>query len=114
MGRGPGASLMRELEGRAEALAGTFNAQDVANTLWAYATMGRGPGEPTTNGRDSNADGAGKPAREDPGSTAAATPPWTAPPPLRPPLGPRRRRGERSRHRPAVPLQGQHSRRRPA
>jgi len=31
---------MRELEGRA----GTFNAQDVANTLWAYATMGRKPG----------------------------------------------------------------------
>jgi len=34
---------MRELEGRAEALAGTFNTQDVANTLWAYATMGREP-----------------------------------------------------------------------
>jgi len=29
----PGAGMMRELEGRAEALAGTFNAQDVANTL---------------------------------------------------------------------------------
>jgi len=38
MGREPGAGLMRELEGRAEALAGTFNSQDVANTLWAYAT----------------------------------------------------------------------------
>jgi hypothetical protein len=25
-------------------VAGTFNAQDVANTLWAYATMGRAPG----------------------------------------------------------------------
>jgi hypothetical protein len=36
-------SLVLELEGRAEALAGTFNAQDVANTLWAYATMGREP-----------------------------------------------------------------------
>jgi len=35
---------MRELEGRSERLAGTFKAQDVANTLWAYATMGRGPG----------------------------------------------------------------------
>jgi hypothetical protein len=35
---------MRELEWRAEALAGTFNAQDVANTLWAYATIGRAPG----------------------------------------------------------------------
>jgi hypothetical protein len=29
---------------RAEALAGTFKAQEVANTVWAYATMGRGPG----------------------------------------------------------------------
>jgi hypothetical protein len=27
-----------------EALAGTFNAQGVANMLWAYATMGRVPG----------------------------------------------------------------------
>ena len=32
------------LEQQAEALAGTFNAQNVANTLWAYATMGREPG----------------------------------------------------------------------
>jgi hypothetical protein len=37
-------TLLPELEGRAEALAGTFMAQDVANTLWAYATMGRAPG----------------------------------------------------------------------
>jgi hypothetical protein len=44
MGQEPGAGLMSGLEGRAEALAGTFNAQDVANTLWAYATMGREPG----------------------------------------------------------------------
>ena len=35
---------MRVLEGRAEAVAGTFNALEVANTLWAYATMGREPG----------------------------------------------------------------------
>jgi len=35
---------MRVLEGRAEAVAGTMNAQDVANSLWAYATMGREPG----------------------------------------------------------------------
>jgi hypothetical protein len=35
---------MRVLEGRAEAMAGTFKAQGVANTLWAYATMGREPG----------------------------------------------------------------------
>jgi len=37
-------ALVPKLEGRAEALAGTFNAQEVANTLWAYATMGREPG----------------------------------------------------------------------
>ena len=36
--------MMGKLEGRAEALVGTFNAQEVANTLWAYATMGREPG----------------------------------------------------------------------
>ena len=37
-------TLVPELEGRAEALAGTFNAQEVANMLWAYAKMGREPG----------------------------------------------------------------------
>ena len=37
-------TLVPKLEGRAGALAGTFNAQNVANTLWAYATMGREPG----------------------------------------------------------------------
>ena len=37
-------TLVPELEGRAEAVAGTFKAQEVANTLWAYATMGRAPG----------------------------------------------------------------------
>ena len=37
-------SLVPELEGRAEALACTFNAQHVANTLWAFAKMGREPG----------------------------------------------------------------------
>ena len=36
--------MMRELEGRAEALAGTLKASHVAKTLWAYATMGREPG----------------------------------------------------------------------
>ena len=41
-----------ELEGRAEALAGTFNAQGVANTLWAYATMGREPGAGVMRGLD--------------------------------------------------------------
>ena len=34
MGREPGAGLMRELEGRVEALAGSFNAQGVEVTLW--------------------------------------------------------------------------------
>jgi hypothetical protein len=37
MGREPGAGVMRGLQGRAEALAGTLNAQDVANTLSAGA-----------------------------------------------------------------------------
>jgi hypothetical protein len=32
------------LEGRAEALAGTFKAQEVGKIVWAYATMGREPG----------------------------------------------------------------------
>ena len=36
-------SLFPQLEGRAEAVAGTFKAQEVANTLWAYARMGRAP-----------------------------------------------------------------------
>jgi hypothetical protein len=44
MGREPGAGLMTKLQGRAEAVAGTFGAQGVANTLWAYARMGREPG----------------------------------------------------------------------
>ncbi len=30
---------------RAETISGEFNSQDVANTLWAFATMGRKPGE---------------------------------------------------------------------
>ena len=41
---GAGLMLMRGLEGRAEALAGTFNAQGVANMLWAYAKIEREPG----------------------------------------------------------------------
>jgi len=44
MGREPGAGMMRVLEGRAVAVAGTFNEQNVANTLWVCATMGREPG----------------------------------------------------------------------
>ena len=45
--RGPSLSkltLLRESAGRAEAVAGTFKAQEVANTLKAYVTMGREPG----------------------------------------------------------------------
>ena len=37
-------SLIPKLEQQAEAVAGTFDSQSVANTLWAYATMGRTPG----------------------------------------------------------------------
>jgi len=36
--------VLEALEHQAEALAGTFKAQEVANPLWAYATMGREPG----------------------------------------------------------------------
>ena len=38
-------NLLLALERRAEAISGEFNSQDVANTLWAFATMGRKPGE---------------------------------------------------------------------
>ena len=44
MGKTPGAGVMRGLERRPEAPAGTFKAQEATNTLWAYATMGRGHG----------------------------------------------------------------------
>ena len=37
--------MMRLLIGRAEKIAATFNAQDVTNTLWAFGSMGRVPGE---------------------------------------------------------------------
>ena len=36
--------VMGVLEGRAEAVAGTLIAQNVANTLWAYAGWGGSPG----------------------------------------------------------------------
>eukprot|EP00802_Teleaulax_amphioxeia_P016477 Tamp_16597.p1 GENE.Tamp_16597~~Tamp_16597.p1 ORF type:complete len:359 (+),score=84.46 Tamp_16597:27-1079(+) len=44
MGREPGKELVKALEERAEELAGSFQAQNMSNTLWAYATMGRVPG----------------------------------------------------------------------
>jgi hypothetical protein len=37
--------MMGQLERRAEAISGEFNSQDVATTLWAYATMRTKPGE---------------------------------------------------------------------
>jgi hypothetical protein len=37
--------LLLALEQRAEAISGAFNSQDVANTLWAFATMRTKPGE---------------------------------------------------------------------
>jgi hypothetical protein len=37
--------MMGQLERRAEAISGEFNSQNVANTLWAFARMGRKPGE---------------------------------------------------------------------
>jgi hypothetical protein len=36
---------MGQLERRAEAISGEFNSQDIANTLWAFATTGTKPGE---------------------------------------------------------------------
>ena len=48
--------MMKELEGRAESLAGTFKAQGVANTLWAYATMGREPGAGVMRGLEGRAE----------------------------------------------------------
>jgi hypothetical protein len=51
MGWSSGAGVMRMLEGRTEAAAGTFNTlQNVANMLWAYATMGWSPGEGVMRG----------------------------------------------------------------
>ena len=36
--------MMELLERRAEAISGELNSQNVANTLWVYATMGFKPG----------------------------------------------------------------------
>ena len=41
----PKENLLLALERQAEAISGEFNSQDVANTLWAFATMGMKPGE---------------------------------------------------------------------
>jgi hypothetical protein len=37
--------MMGQVERRAEAISGEFKSQNVANTLWSYATMERKPGE---------------------------------------------------------------------
>ena len=47
--------VIEALERRAEALAGTLNAQGVANTLWAYAPMGRAPGAGMMRGLEGRA-----------------------------------------------------------
>jgi hypothetical protein len=44
MGVKPGEWMMGQLERWAETISGEFNSQDVANTLWVYATMGTKPG----------------------------------------------------------------------
>jgi hypothetical protein len=48
--------VLEALEQRAEALGGTFKAQNVANTLWAYATMGQEPGAGVMRGREGRAE----------------------------------------------------------
>ena len=48
--------LHKALEGRAEALAGTFSAQELANTLWAYAKVGRAPGAGLLKGMEGRAE----------------------------------------------------------
>jgi hypothetical protein len=65
---------MRGLEGRAEAVAGTFNAQEVANTLWAYATMGRVPGAGLMRGLE----GRGKAVADTFNAQAVANTLWAA------------------------------------
>jgi hypothetical protein len=37
--------MMGQLERRTEVISEEFNPQEVANTLWAFATMGKQPGE---------------------------------------------------------------------
>ena len=40
LGRAPGEELLRRLEARAAAVAESFNAQDVSNTLWSISSLG--------------------------------------------------------------------------
>ena len=41
----PQETVLLALEGRVESISGEFNEQDVANTLWAFAAMGKKSGE---------------------------------------------------------------------
>jgi hypothetical protein len=45
MGTKSGERMMGQLEWRTETISGEFNSQEVANTMWAFATMGTKPGE---------------------------------------------------------------------
>ena len=51
------------LEGRSKAVAGTFKEQELANTLWVYARIGREPGALLfiTAGRNTKLWGGGEP-----------------------------------------------------
>ncbi len=44
-GEDAGERMMGLLEGREEAILGEFDSEEVASTLWAYATMGTKPGK---------------------------------------------------------------------
>ena len=55
-GRAPSAGLMRGLEARAEAVAGTCTSRDVANTLWAYGKLGLVPGPRLMQGLEGRAE----------------------------------------------------------
>ena len=48
--------VLAALDWRAEAVAPTMNAQDVTNTLWAYATMGRAPSAGVMRGLEGRAE----------------------------------------------------------
>ena len=72
-------SLVPALEVRAEALADTFNTQQVANTLWAYATMGWEPGAGLMRKREGRMEADGHPS---PRTRPSSLPhPSTRPPP---------------------------------
>ena len=51
-------SDLAALERQAEAVTGSFNAQELANTMWASATMGRAPGAGVVRGLEVRAQAA--------------------------------------------------------